>query len=40
MDYAVVRPDTIFTLNRPTVTGSGENTQVKVESGPWDGVYR
>ncbi len=40
MDYAVVTSDTTFTLNRPTVVGSGQNVEVKVESGPWDGVYR
>ena len=40
MDYAVVREDTVFTLNRPVVTGSGENVEVSVQAGEWDGVYR
>ena len=40
MDYTVVRSDNIFTLNRPSVTGSGANVEVKVESSAWDGVYR
>ncbi len=40
MDYSVVRADTVFTLNRPTVSGHGANVEVNVQSGEWDGVYR
>ena len=38
MDYAVVTPETTFTLNRPQV---GEDRRsARVTPGPWDGVYR
>ena len=38
MDYAVVTAETMFTLNRPTVSADGLNAQVV--AGAWDGVYR
>ncbi len=38
MDYSVVRPDTVITLNRPIATADRQNASV--QSGPWDGVYR
>lgn len=38
MDYAVVTPETTFSLNRPTVDADGRSA--RVVSGPWDGVYR
>jgi flavin reductase (DIM6/NTAB) family NADH-FMN oxidoreductase RutF len=38
MDYAVVTPDTLFTLNRPTASPDGQTAQL--QAGPWDGVYR
>jgi len=38
MDYSVVRPDTVFTLNRPIVTEDRQSATV--QPGPWDGVYR
>ena len=38
MDYAVVTPESMFTLNRPTASDDGQTAQV--QSGPWDGVYR
>jgi hypothetical protein len=38
MDYAVVTPETMLTINRPEMTEAGEiaNTQ----AGAWDGAYR
>ena len=38
MDYAVVTPETVFTLNRPQVTKDGAVTSPA--SDVWDGVYR
>jgi flavin reductase (DIM6/NTAB) family NADH-FMN oxidoreductase RutF len=38
MDYAVVTPETTFTLNRPRV--SDDRRTATVTPGPWDGVYR
>jgi flavin reductase (DIM6/NTAB) family NADH-FMN oxidoreductase RutF len=38
MDYAVVTPETIFTINRPTVGPDGK--LVDTEGKTWDGVYR
>lgn len=38
MDYAVLGPETLFTLNRPTASADG--TQAELLPGPWDGVYR
>lgn len=38
MDYAVVTPETAFTLNRPLVGDDRRTATVK--PGPWDGVYR
>ena len=38
MDYAVVTPESVFTLNRPTASDDGLMAQV--QPGPWDGVYR
>ena len=38
MDYAVVTPETTFTLNRPQV--DSDRRSARVTPGPWDGVYR
>jgi len=38
MDYAVVTPETTFTLNRPRV--DDDRRSARVTPGPWDGVYR
>ena len=38
MDYAVVSPESMFTLNRPIA--SADSLQATVQPGPWDGVYR
>ncbi len=38
MDYSVLSPETVFTLNRPTVSEDGRHAHVV--PGPWDGVYR
>ena len=38
MDYAVVRPDTTFTLNRPKVDEDGNVTSPEAKA--WDGTYR
>lgn len=38
MDYAVVTPETTFTLNRPQ--GGDDRRAARVKPGPWDGVYR
>ena len=38
MDYAVVSPESMFTLNRPTASADGQSASV--QAGPWDGVYR
>ncbi|MGI9509230.1 MAG: flavin reductase family protein [Geminicoccaceae bacterium] len=38
MDYAVVTPETVFTLNRPNLAEDG--TIANPEPGNWDGVYR
>ena len=38
MDYSVVTPDALFTLNRPVPSASGDSATV--QPGPWDGVYR
>ena len=38
MDYSVVSPESMFTLNRPTASDDGQ--QAMVQPGPWDGVYR
>lgn len=38
MDYAVVTPETMFSLNRPNVADDGRTVSVDVK--PWDGVYR
>jgi flavin reductase (DIM6/NTAB) family NADH-FMN oxidoreductase RutF len=38
MDYAVVRPETVITLNRPIATADKQSATV--QPGPWDGVYR
>jgi len=38
MDYAVVTPETTFSLNRPTVDADGRSAAVV--PGEWDGVYR
>lgn len=38
MDYSVVRPDTVFTLNRPQMNEDG--TVANAVPDAWDGVYR
>jgi flavin reductase (DIM6/NTAB) family NADH-FMN oxidoreductase RutF len=38
MDYAVVTPETAFTLNRPTVAPDGSVSNPSAET--WDGTYR
>lgn len=38
MDYAVVGPENMFTLNRPTASADGQRAEL--QPGPWDGVYR
>lgn len=38
MDYAVVRPETVITLNRPIAAADKQSATVR--PGPWDGVYR
>jgi len=38
MDYSVVTPETVFSLNRPQVDGDGRGA--RVDGGAWDGVYR
>lgn len=38
MDYAVVRPDTVFTLNRPEMNPDGSIAEATPEA--WDGAYR
>ena len=38
MDYAVVTPETSFTMNRPMASDDGRSATV--QPGPWDGVYR
>ena len=38
MDYAVVRPDSVFTINRPEVDENGDLQQPS--AAVWDGIYR
>ena len=38
MEYAVLSPQTTFTLNRPTLGADGRSAEVS--DAPWDGVYR
>ena len=38
MDYSVLTPESMFTLNRPVASQDGLAAGVK--AGPWDGVYR
>ncbi len=38
MDYSVLSPESMFTMNRPLASGDG--LQASVVPGPWDGVYR
>ena len=38
MDYSVVSPESVFTMNRPTATDDGQTASL--QSGPWDGIYR
>jgi flavin reductase (DIM6/NTAB) family NADH-FMN oxidoreductase RutF len=37
MEYSVVRPDTVFAMNRPEVAADGETATVPAV---WDGAYR
>jgi flavin reductase (DIM6/NTAB) family NADH-FMN oxidoreductase RutF len=38
MDYSVVTPESVFTMNRPVATVDGQSATLV--PGPWDGVYR
>jgi flavin reductase (DIM6/NTAB) family NADH-FMN oxidoreductase RutF len=38
MDFSVVTPESLFTLNRPTASADG--LTASVQPGAWDGVYR
>ncbi len=38
MDFSVVTPESMFTLNRPTASADG--LSASVQPGAWDGVYR
>jgi flavin reductase (DIM6/NTAB) family NADH-FMN oxidoreductase RutF len=38
MDYSVVTPESLFTLNRPSASADGQTAEV--QPGAWDGVYR
>jgi hypothetical protein len=38
MDYSVLSPEAVFTLNRPLASEDGQSAQVP--QGDWDGVYR
>lgn len=38
MDYAVLEPATVFSLNRPIASADGHSATLV--PGPWDGVYR
>jgi hypothetical protein len=38
MDYGVLTPETLFTMNRPATSDDG--LRASVVPGPWDGVYR
>jgi flavin reductase (DIM6/NTAB) family NADH-FMN oxidoreductase RutF len=38
MDYSVLAPESMFTMNRPLASGDG--LQAILDPGPWDGVFR
>ena len=38
MDYSVLRPESMFTMQRPLASDDG--LSAKLPEGPWDGVYR
>jgi hypothetical protein len=38
MDYSVLTPESLFTMNRPLASDDG--LSASVEPGAWDGVYR
>ena len=38
MEYSVVKPETVFSINRPTVNADG--TVADLDPSEWDGVYR
>ena len=38
MDFSVVTPESIFSMNRPIATDDGHSATLV--PGPWDGVYR
>lgn len=38
MDYSVVTPESVFTMNRPVPSGDGLGATL--QPGPWDGIYR
>ncbi len=39
MDYAVIKPENVFTINRPEVGADGKVTNARPD-GEWDGQYR
>ena len=38
MDYGVLTPETLFSMNRPTASADGQGADL--QPGPWDGIYR
>jgi flavin reductase (DIM6/NTAB) family NADH-FMN oxidoreductase RutF len=38
MDYSVLTPESMFTMNRPLASDDG--LSAALQAGPWDGVYR
>lgn len=38
MDFSVVTPESMFSLNRPIASHDGQTAELV--PGPWDGVYR
>ena len=38
MDYSVVTPESMFTMNRPIASDDGQGASLV--PGPWDGTYR
>jgi hypothetical protein len=38
MDYSVVTPESMFTMNRPIASDDGQGATLV--PGPWDGTYR
>jgi len=38
MDYSVLTPESMFTMNRPLASDDGQ--RAVLDPGPWDGVFR